>query len=33
MLVGDSAMPSGERVKLLDFGVAKLALALHAADS
>jgi serine/threonine-protein kinase len=33
MLVADSAMPSGERVKLLDFGVAKLAIALHAADS
>ncbi len=33
MLVADSAMPSGERVKLLDFGVAKLALELHAADS
>ena len=33
MLVADSAMPSGERVKLLDFGVAKLAIALHAAES
>lgn len=33
MLIADSAMPSGERVKLLDFGVAKLASTLHASSS